>query len=65
MISFKEIYDRYDGKYGHLVEAHVGVLNQLQNVIGLLNGYEENEGDIANHELRLQMIERALGIYHT
>ena len=35
--KFKEIYDKYGGSYGELIEEHLRVLNELEKCRQLLN----------------------------
>jgi hypothetical protein len=35
--KFKEIYDKFGGSYGDLIEEHISVLNELEKCRQLLN----------------------------
>ena len=35
--KFKEIYDKFGGDYGKLIEEHIRVLNELEKYRQLLN----------------------------
>jgi len=35
---FKEIYDKFDGSYGELIEEYLRVLNELEKYRQLLDG---------------------------
>ena len=35
--KFKEIYDKFDGSYGELIEENLRVLNELEKCCQLLN----------------------------
>jgi hypothetical protein len=34
--KFKEIYDKFGGSYGELIEEHLRVLNELKNAVSCL-----------------------------
>ena len=41
--KFKEIYDKFGGSYGELIEEHLRVLNELEKCRQLLDGQASKE----------------------